>query len=144
MGTRRLTSNFHVCWHIKGEKISADRVNPLVEKFIDKFMDFKIEEPGYKIYVSRCTDSIIEKVDTRLVKVSSHLTIEILDSRISNDANKLGLNHDESASIHNKLKLLSLIDGTYSHRIDINIVDTHKGSEPPQSHENSPWPTQRW
>ena len=141
---RRLTTHFFVAYHIKGEKISAARVNPLVAQFIDMFMDFKIEKQNYKAVVSRCTDSVFEKVDTRLVKASSHLTFEIFDGEESADVNLYGLNHGRGAQIHQGLRKLSLVDGKYSNRIDIVVKDTVQASEPPMSHENSPWPSKRW
>jgi len=144
MGTRRLQTNFFVCYWVEGEKLSPDRVNPLLRKFGKILKNFKIERQGYKAYVSVQGDTIIQEVDTRLLKVSSHCTFEILDSQPSNDVSKRALNHEESAGIHQGIKKLSLVDGTYSHKVTFTVKDTHQGSDVPMSRENSPWPTQRW
>ena len=142
--TRGLQTHFQICYWIIGEKLSPDRVNPLIAKFSGMLRDFKIEEKDYRAIVSRCEDSIFEEVDTRKIKVSSHLTFDVADSRPSNDINKWGLSHEEGAAIHRGLRKISLIDVIYSHKVSFTVQDSVQGSEPPMSRPNSQWPMQRF
>jgi len=142
--TRMLTTHFHVAWWIEGEKLNKDKVNLLIPKFTDMFRNFKIERENYRAICSCCGDSIFQEVDTRKVKCSSHLTFEIFCSSPSNDISKRALSHEESAQIHNGLKVLFLTDGKYSNKVNFTVKDTHQGSSPPMSHEQSVWPMQRW
>jgi len=141
---RRLQTHWHICYWITGEKLSPDRVNPLIDEFTKKLRDFKIEEENYIAAVSCCGDSIFQEVDTRKLKCSSHLTFEIIDTRPSADANLWGLGHCDAAAIHRGLQKLTLTDGKYTHRVDFVVKDTVQASEPPMSRPNSPWPERRF
>ena len=142
--TRGLQTYFQICYWILGDRLEAERVNPLVEKFIDLLIDFKVEKNGYKAKVSRVTNNIFEKIDSRWVKAACQLTFNIYDSQPSSDPDKWGLSHNEGAAIHQGLQKLSLSDGKYSHKVDFVVKDTVESSTPPMSRENSPWPTERW
>jgi len=141
---RRLQTHFFVCYHVTGEKLSPDRCNPLLRKFGKILKDFKIKKEDYSATISVQGDTIIQEVDSRWLKVSTHLTFEICDSSPSLEGNKWGLDHSEGAAIHNGLKELFLVDGKYSNRVDIIVKDSVQASEPPMSHENSCWPEKRW
>jgi hypothetical protein len=141
---RRLQTHFQVCFWAVGEKLSPDRVNPLLEKFAGILKGFKIEKENYSAVVTLVGNSIFQEVDTRKVKASSQLTFEIADSRPSADDYLYGLSHEDAAEIHNGLRELSLLDGTYSKRVDIVVKDTFSGSEPPMSRPQSPWPERRF
>lgn len=141
---RMLQLYFQICYHITGEKLSPDRCNPLIAKFSEKLRNFKIERENYQAAVSVVSNSIFESVDTRLIKCSCQATFEIINTQESADSHLYGLQHAESAEIHNKLREITLTDGKYSHRIDFEIKDTVKASEPPMSYEQSPWPDARF
>ena len=144
MTARRLQTHFHVAYECRGEKLSPSRCNPLLERFRKLLENFKVEKENFKAYVSVAGDTIIEEVDTRLLRVSTHLTFEVIDTSPSIDVNLYALDDGARALIHRELRELSLTDGTYSHRVDIAVKDSHEGSEPPMSRENSVWPKQRF
>lgn len=141
---RRLTTHFHVCYSVRGEKLSSARVNPLLQRFKGLLQNFRIERESFRIYVELVDDFIYQTIDTRWIKCSSHLRVEFIDERESLDLNVYAIDDHTSALFHRELEKLSLVDGTYSHKIVIKIEDTFCGSCPPMSHENSPWPAARF
>jgi len=145
MATRMLQTHFHVAYECRGEKLSPKRCNPLLEKFRMMLKDFRVERENFKAYVSVAGDTIIEVVDTRLLKVSTHLTFEVVDTSPSLDINLLALDDRSRGEIHQGLRKISLVDGKYSHRVDLQVMDSFEGSEPPMSHPGqSCWPKQRF
>ena len=141
---RRLTTHFFVAYEVRGEKLSPDRCNPLLARFKKMLEDFRVEKGDFKAFVEVVDDFLYEEVDTRFIKISSHLKFEVIDSSPSIDVNLYALDDVSRADIHNKLRELCLSDGTYSHKVDLRVVDSHEGSEPPMSRENSVWPKQRF
>jgi len=134
---------FFCCYHCRGEKLSPSRVNPLLRKFHDLLLGFKIEQGDFKAVVTIVDDVIIQEVDSRWIKVSAHLNFEIID--ISAETQPLyGLDHGYSSLIHRELRKLSLTDGTYTKKVNIDVVDSYMGSSPPMNHEKSCWPKQRF
>ena len=143
---RRLQTHFFVCFSVKGEKLSPSRCNPLLIKFTKMLKDFSIDnKEGFTATVSVVDDFQFQEIDSRWIKCSNHLTFEIVDTSPSNDVALWALDDENRRNIHNKLRELSLSDGTYTHKMDIKVMDSYEGSSPPMvGRERSPWPKQRF
>lgn len=142
---RRCQEHFWIAYSVRGEKLNnVSRVNILLQRFTEMVKKFRIENERFKIFTNVVDDFLCEPVDTRLLKCSLHVDIEVIELGRKSEP-MYGLSHEYSSLIHRELRKLFLADGTYTHKVTISVADSHMGSSPPMnSSTQSMWPKERF